>query len=131
MIKIEYWTTKLLLSTQWSTWEIPNRRKKPLASQHDLSLAYSPGVAAPCLEIHKSPDTAYDYTNKGNEIAVISNGTAVLDRRYWGKRIKPVMEGKAVLFKKFADIDGIDLELETTDPNAFVQGNTLAPTLVV
>ena len=103
---------------------------KPLASQHDLSLAYSPGVAAPCLEIHKSPDTAYDYTNKGNEIAVISNGTAVLGLGDIGASAsKPVMEGKAVLFKKFADIDGIDLELETTDPNAFVQAvSLLAPT---
>ena len=94
---------------------------KPLTSQHDLSLAYSPGVAAPCLEIAADINTAYDYTNKGNQIAVISNGTAVLGLGDIGAAAaKPVMEGKAVLFKKFAAIDGIDLELNTTDTNAFV-----------
>ncbi|MGB1329727.1 MAG: NADP-dependent malic enzyme [Candidatus Puniceispirillaceae bacterium] len=94
---------------------------KPLTSQHDLSLAYSPGVAAPCLEIAADINTAYDYTNKGNQIAVISNGTAVLGLGDIGAAAaKPVMEGKAVLFKKFADIDGIDLELNTTDTDAFV-----------
>ena len=94
---------------------------KPLTSQHDLSLAYSPGVAAPCLEIEKNPDTAYDYTAKGNLIAVISNGTAVLGLGDIGALAsKPVMEGKAVLFKKFADIDGIDLEVDTTDTDKFV-----------
>ena len=99
---------------------------KPLTSQHDLSLAYSPGVAAPCLEINKQVETAYDYTNKGNQIAVISNGTAVLGLGDIGAAAaKPVMEGKAVLFKKFADIDGIDLELATSDPDAFVNAVTL------
>ncbi|MDC1406910.1 NADP-dependent malic enzyme [Candidatus Puniceispirillum sp.] len=94
---------------------------KPLTSQHDLSLAYSPGVAAPCLEIAADINTAYDYTNKGNQIAVISNGTAVLGLGDIGAAAaKPVMEGKAVLFKKFADIDGIDLELNTTNTDAFV-----------
>ena len=94
---------------------------KPLTSQHDLSLAYSPGVAAPCLEIAADINTAYDYTNKGNQIAVISNGTAVLGLGDIGAAAaKPVMEGKAVLFKKFADIYGIDLELNTTDTDAFV-----------
>ena len=91
-------------------------------SQHDLSLAYSPGVAAPCLAIEADPDTAYDYTAKGNVIAVISNGTAVLGLGDIGAAAsKPVMEGKAVLFKKFADIDGLDLEVDTKDTEKFVE----------
>ena len=95
---------------------------KPLMSQHDLSLAYSPGVAAPCLAIEADPDTAYDFTAKGNVIAVISNGTAVLGLGDIGAAAsKPVMEGKAVLFKKFADIDGLDLEVETKDTEKFVE----------
>ena len=95
---------------------------KPLMSQHDLSLAYSPGVAAPCLAIEADPDTAYDYTTKGNVIAVISNGTAVLGLGDIGAAAsKPVMEGKAVLFKKFADIDGLDLEVDTKDTEKFVE----------
>ena len=95
---------------------------KPLMSQHDLSLAYSPGVAAPCLAIEAEPDTAYDYTAKGNVIAVISNGTAVLGLGDIGAAAsKPVMEGKAVLFKKFADIDGLDLEVDTKDTEKFVE----------
>ena len=95
---------------------------KPLMSQHDLSLAYSPGVAAPCLAIEADPDTAYDYTAKGNVIAVISNGTAVLGLGDIGAAAsKPVMEGKAVLFKKFADIDGLDLEVDTKDTKKFVE----------
>ena len=99
---------------------------KPLTSQHDLSLAYSPGVAAPCLAIEKDPDAAYDYTAKGNLVAVISNGTAVLGLGDIGAAAsKPVMEGKAVLFKKFADIDGIDLELDTADTDAFINAVSL------
>ena len=95
---------------------------KPLMSQHDLSLAYSPGVAAPCLAIEADPDTAYDYTAKGNVIAVISNGTAVLGLGDIGAAAsKPVMEGKAVLFKKFADVDGLDLEVDTKDTEKFVE----------
>ncbi|MCH2555471.1 MAG: NADP-dependent malic enzyme [SAR116 cluster bacterium] len=95
---------------------------KPLMSQHDLSLAYSPGVAAPCLAIEADPNTAYDYTAKGNVIAVISNGTAVLGLGDIGAAAsKPVMEGKAVLFKKFADIDGLDLEVDTKDTEKFVE----------
>jgi len=95
---------------------------KPLMSQHDLSLAYSPGVAAPCLAIEADPDTAYDYSAKGNVIAVISNGTAVLGLGDIGAAAsKPVMEGKAVLFKKFADIDGLDLEVDTKDTEKFVE----------
>ena len=95
---------------------------KPLTSQRDLSLAYSPGVAAPCMEIVANTGAAYDYTSKGNVIAVISNGTAVLGLGDIGAAAaKPVMEGKAVLFKKFADIDGIDLELDTTEPEKFIE----------
>ncbi|MBT5665449.1 MAG: NADP-dependent malic enzyme, partial [Rhodospirillaceae bacterium] len=89
---------------------------KPLTTQRDLSLAYSPGVAFPCLNIEENPDLAYDLTNKGNVVAVISNGTAVLGLGNIGAQAaKPVMEGKAVLFKRFADIDGIDLEVDTED----------------
>ncbi len=94
---------------------------KPLTTQHDLSLAYSPGVAAPCLEIARDPATAYDYTAKGNLVAVISNGTAVLGLGDLGALAsKPVMEGKAVLFKRFADIDSIDLEVDTRDVEEFI-----------
>ncbi|KKB96698.1 NADP-dependent malic enzyme [Candidatus Arcanobacter lacustris] len=94
---------------------------KPLVTQRDLSLAYSPGVAIPCLEIQKNPDKAYEYTAKGNFVAVISNGTAVLGLGDLGALAsKPVMEGKSVLFKRFADIDSIDLEVDTKDPEAFI-----------
>ena len=94
---------------------------KPLATQLDLSLAYSPGVAFPCLHIQKNPALAYDYTSKGNLVAVISNGTAVLGLGDLGAlAAKPVMEGKAVLFKRFAGIDAVDLEIDTKDVDAFV-----------
>ena len=94
----------------------------PLNSSQDLSLAYSPGVAIPCLEIEKDKNLAYKYTSKGNLVAVISNGTAVLGLGNIGALAsKPVMEGKSVLFKKFADIDGIDLEIDTDDIDKFVQ----------
>ena len=94
---------------------------KPLTTQRDLSLAYSPGVAEPCLAIEANPDKAYDYTAKGNMVAVISNGTAVLGLGNIGAAAsKPVMEGKAVLFKKFADIDGIDLEIDTEEVDEFI-----------
>ena len=94
---------------------------KPLTTQRDLSLAYSPGVAYPCLHIAKDPNTAYDYTAKGNLVAVISNGTAVLGLGDLGALAsKPVMEGKAVLFKRFADIDSIDLEIDTKDVDQFI-----------
>ena len=94
---------------------------KPLTTQRDLSLAYSPGVAYPCLHIARDPNTAYDYTAKGNLVAVISNGTAVLGLGDLGALAsKPVMEGKAVLFKRFADIDSIDLEVSTRDVDEFV-----------
>ncbi|WP_019645970.1 NADP-dependent malic enzyme [Novispirillum itersonii] len=94
---------------------------KPLTTQRDLSLAYSPGVAAPCMEIARDPSLAYDYTAKGNLVAVISNGTAVLGLGDLGALAgKPVMEGKAVLFKKFADVDSIDLEVDTREVSEFV-----------
>ncbi|MEO1226847.1 MAG: NADP-dependent malic enzyme [Pseudomonadota bacterium] len=94
---------------------------KPLTTQRDLALAYSPGVAAPCLRICDDPATAYDFTAKGNVVAVISNGSAVLGLGDLGALAsKPVMEGKAVLFKRFADVDGIDLEVDTHDVDAFV-----------
>src|SRR5712664_4173813 len=94
---------------------------KPLTTQRDLSLAYSPGVAFPCLHIQRKPDTAYDYTSKGNFVALLLNGPAVLglcDLR--ALAAKPVMEGKAALFKRFADIDAIDLEIDTRDVDEFV-----------
>jgi len=94
---------------------------KALATQLDLSLAYSPGVAFPCLHIQKNPALAYDFTSKGNLVAVISNGTAVLGLGDLGAlAAKPVMEGKAVLFKRFAGIDGFDLEIDTKDVDQFV-----------
>ncbi|MDQ7072206.1 MAG: NADP-dependent malic enzyme [Rhodobacterales bacterium] len=93
----------------------------PMNSQRDLSLAYSPGVAVPCESIAANPETAYDYTNKGNLVAVISNGTAVLGLGNLGALAsKPVMEGKAVLFKRFADVNSIDIELDTEDPQAII-----------
>src|ERR1043165_7374347 len=94
---------------------------KPTATQRDLSLAYTPGVAVPCLEIAKTPSDVYKYTNKGNLVAVISNGTAVLGLGNIGPDAgKPVMEGKAVLFKRFADIDVFDIELATRDTEQFI-----------
>src|SRR3974390_3084044 len=94
---------------------------KPMATQRDLSLAYSPGVAAPVKAIAADPSTVYDYTSRGNMVAVISNGTAILGLGNLGALAsKPVMEGKAVLFKRFADIDSIDLEVATEDPEEFI-----------
>ena len=91
---------------------------KPMATQRDLSLAYSPGVAVPVRAIAEDPAKAYDYTAKGNLVAVISNGTAILGLGNLGALAsKPVMEGKAVLFKRFADVDSIDIELDTEDPD--------------
>ncbi|HEY0104421.1 MAG TPA: NADP-dependent malic enzyme [Brevundimonas sp.] len=94
---------------------------KPMATQRDLSLAYSPGVAIPVLAIAADVDKAYDYTSKGNLVAVISNGTAILGLGNLGHMAsKPVMEGKAVLFKRFADVDSFDVEVKTTDPDEFI-----------
>ena len=99
-------------------WEV--NATVPMATQRDLSLAYSPGVAVPCSEISKNPELAYDYTNKGNLVAVISNGSAVLGLGNLGALgSKPVMEGKSVLFKRFADVNSIDIELDTEDPDEF------------
>ncbi|MCR4282981.1 MAG: NADP-dependent malic enzyme, partial [Bauldia sp.] len=94
---------------------------KPMATQRDLALAYSPGVAVPVKAIAEDPNTAYDYTTRGNMVAVISNGTAILGLGNLGALAsKPVMEGKAVLFKRFADVDAIDLEVATEDVDEFV-----------
>src|SRR5262249_4008996 len=95
---------------------------KPCVTQRDLSLAYTPGVAEPCLEIARDPSLAYDYTAKGNLVAVITNGTAVLGLGDIGALAgKPVMEGKGVLFKRFADIDVFDIELDTKDPDEIIR----------
>ena len=94
---------------------------KPMATQRDLSLAYSPGVAIPVLKIAEDPETAYDYTSKGNLVAVFSNGTAILGLGNLGALAsKPVMEGKGVLFKRFADVDAIDIECSATDPDEII-----------
>ncbi len=101
--------------------KLETRISKPITTARDLSLAYSPGVAEPCLHIARDPSLAYDYTTKGNMVAVISNGTAVLGLGNLGAvASKPVMEGKVALFKRFADVDGIDLEIGTEDVDEFV-----------
>jgi len=103
---------------------------KPHGTQRELSLAYSPGVAYPCKEIEKNPDDAYRYTSKGNLVAVVSNGTAVLGLGDIGALAgKPVMEGKGLLFKAFADIDVFDIEVDRTDVDEFVEAvKAIAPT---
>ncbi len=103
---------------------------KPCRTQRDLSLAYTPGVAVPCLEIERDPSLAYKYTAKGNLVAVVSNGTAVLGLGNIGALAgKPVMEGKAVLFKRFADIDVFDIELASEDPKEIIRAcQMLEPT---
>jgi malate dehydrogenase (oxaloacetate-decarboxylating)(NADP+) len=94
---------------------------KPMATQRDLSLAYSPGVAVPVKAIAANPESAYDYTTRGNMVAVISNGTAILGLGNLGALAsKPVMEGKSVLFKRFADVDSIDLEVDTENVDEFI-----------
>src|SRR5437588_3554096 len=101
--------------------KIEIRATKPMATQRDLSMAYSPGVAVPVRAIAERPDAVFDYTARGNLVAVISNGTAILGLGDLGALAsKPVMEGKAVLFKRFADVDAIDLEIDTRDVDAFV-----------
>ncbi|MBI2082096.1 MAG: malate dehydrogenase [Deltaproteobacteria bacterium] len=95
---------------------------KPTSTQRELSLAYTPGVAEPCLEIEKDPKKAFDYTARGNLVAVVTNGTAVLGLGDIGPEAsKPVMEGKGILFKQFADIDVFDLEINAKDPEVFIQ----------
>jgi malate dehydrogenase (oxaloacetate-decarboxylating)(NADP+) len=111
----------LLFHSQGRPGKIEIVASKPMATQRDLSLAYSPGVAVPVREIARDPETAYDYTAKGNLVAVISNGTAILGLGNLGALAsKPVMEGKAVLFKRFADVDSIDIELNTEDVDRFI-----------
>ena len=98
---------------------------KPMTTKRDLALAYSPGVAAPVRAIAEDPNAAYDYTTKGNLVAVISNGSAILGMGNLGALAsKPVMEGKAVLFKRFADIDSIDLEIDSSDTNEIIKSIT-------
>lgn len=111
----------LLFHSQGKPGKLEISPTKPMATQRDLSLAYSPGVAVPVQAIADNPQAAYDYTNKGNLVAVITNGTAILGMGNLGPLAsKPVMEGKAVLFKRFADVDAIDLEVDTTDIEAFI-----------
>jgi malate dehydrogenase (oxaloacetate-decarboxylating)(NADP+) len=98
------------------------RVTKPMSTQRDLSLAYSPGVAEACLRIAEDPDDSFRFTGKGNRVAVISNGTAVLGLGNIGAAAsKPVMEGKVALFKKFADIDGFDIEVNESDPKRLAE----------
>ncbi len=120
----------LLYHSQGKPGKIEVVPTKPYSTQRDLSLAYSPGVAEPCLEIEKNPETAYDYTSKGNLVAVISNGTAVLGLGDIGALSgKPVMEGKGLLFKIFAGIDVFDIEIDEKDPEKFIQAvKAIAPT---
>ncbi|MCT8158565.1 NADP-dependent malic enzyme [Pseudoruegeria sp. SHC-113] len=107
------------LDPQPGKWEVV--ATKPMTTQRDLSLAYSPGVAVPVEAIAENPESAYDYTTKGNTVAVISNGTAILGLGNLGALAsKPVMEGKSVLFKRFADVNSIDIELDTEDADAFI-----------
>ena len=111
----------LLFHSQGKPGKLEITPTKPLATQRDLSLAYSPGVAVPVQAIADNPALAYDYTNKGNLVAVISNGTAILGMGNLGALAsKPVMEGKGALFKRFADIDGIDVLVDTADVDAFI-----------
>ena len=117
--KIEHYSDKEALEFHNSnkSGKIEINSSKPMTSKRDLALAYSPGVAAPVKEIYKNPELAYEYTTKGNLVAVISNGSAILGLGNLGAiASKPVMEGKAVLFKRFADIDAIDLEIDSKDP---------------
>ncbi|MDD3094746.1 MAG: NADP-dependent malic enzyme, partial [Candidatus Marinimicrobia bacterium] len=98
------------------------RSTKACETQEELSMAYTPGVAEPCLEIERDPAAVYQYTNKGNLVAVVSNGTAVLGLGNIGAAAgKPVMEGKGVLFKRFADVDVYDIELDTRDPDELIR----------
>jgi malate dehydrogenase (oxaloacetate-decarboxylating)(NADP+) len=119
---LEYHTAKDILDSNGKTGTLIT---KPCNTAHELSMAYSPGVAYPCLEIEKNPEKVYEFTNKGNLVAVISNGTAVLGLGDIGAMgSKPVMEGKAVLFKKFANIDAVDIEINSKDTETII--NTVA-----
>ena len=121
--KVEHYSDKEALEFHNSnkSGKIEIISSKPMTSKRDLALAYSPGVAAPVKAISENPETAYDYTSKGNLVAVISNGSAILGMGNLGALAsKPVMEGKAVLFKRFADIDSIDLEIDSNDTNEII-----------
>ena len=121
--KIDHYSDKEALDfhNKGKSGKIEVRSSKPLTTKRDLSLAYSPGDAAPVKEIANKPDTVYDYTSKGNLVAVISNGSAILGLGNLGALAsKPVMEGKAVLFKRFADIDSIDIEIDNSDPKEII-----------
>ncbi len=130
--KIDHYSDKEALDfhIKGKSGKIEVNSSKPLTTKRDLSLAYSPGVAAPVKEIAKNPDAAYDYTSKGNLVAVISNGSAILGLGNLGSLAsKPVMEGKAVLFKRFADIDSIDIEIDNSNTDEIIKtikniGNT-------
>jgi len=122
--KIDHYSDKEALDfhIKGKSGKIEISSSKPLTTKRDLSLAYSPGVAAPVREISKNPDLAYDYTSKGNLVAVISNGSAILGLGNLGALAsKPVMEGKSVLFKRFADIDSIDIEIDSNNVNAVIE----------
>ena len=122
--KIEHYSDKEALDFHHNkkSGKIEIISSKPMTTKRDLALAYSPGVAAPVKAISKNPEAAYDYTSKGNLVAVISNGTAILGMGNLGALAsKPVMEGKAVLFKRFADINSIDIEIDSTDPEEIVR----------
>ena len=122
--EIDHYTDKEALDfhLKGKSGKIEISSSKPLTTKRDLSLAYSPGVAAPVMEIAKNPDLAYDYTSKGNLVAVISNGSAILGLGNLGSLAsKPVMEGKSVLFKRFADIDSIDIEINNDNPDAIIE----------
>ena len=121
--KIDHYTDKEALEfhSQNKPGKIEINSSKPMTTKRDLALAYSPGVAVPVRAIYENPETAYDYTSKGNLVAVISNGSAILGMGNLGALAsKPVMEGKAVLFKRFADIDSIDLEIDSNDSNEII-----------
>ena len=122
--KIDHYSDKEALDfhIKGKSGKIEINSSKPLTTKRDLSLAYSPGVAAPVKEIAKDPDLAYDYTSKGNLVAVISNGSAILGLGNLGSLAsKPVMEGKSVLFKRFADIDSIDIEVNSNNVESIVE----------
>ena len=122
--KIDHYSDKEALDfhIKGKSGKIEIHSSKPLTTKRDLSLAYSPGVAAPVKEIFKNPEAAYDYTSKGNLVAVISNGSAILGLGNLGSLAsKPVMEGKSVLFKRFADIDSIDIEINSNDTNSIIE----------
>ncbi len=122
-VKIEHYSDKEALDfhTNEKSGKIEINSSKPMTTKRDLALAYSPGVAAPVKAIAENPDLAYEYTTKGNLVAVISNGSAILGLGNLGAvASKPVMEGKAVLFKRFADIDSIDLEIDSNDANEII-----------